>query len=431
MRLVAKIEKIIKTKGKHTYQMQARIKTVLVDMVHISGKIKGKLISVVREFPSDSPEPETGELLVLDEMETNAALKKLIAPAKIPVVKSGEVLLFLDDTNSDSYPELHMTNNIIELSCSPVRGGLITHFAERNREGLLSNDIICGIKGKAVGGVVFSSHQSGKYNLDGTKFRVKGIKSGDAIRYKTQCSSILVAKVGGMNAQIDMELSPKSPLLGLSCTIDNSHKKAKAKKVAQVLKMCLRSIGHKSSAISIIEPSGYAKHFSRRNIYPPWAIGEQWVDYYGDIDTGKSGFFVLRRSDTGENLLISFEPKSVSRSWSNKFLPLPHAMLIYNTERIPKNRKSKCSAFISPMTDFIIKDGFLLGYLRSKSRCFAIAAGITIPKTFMTHGNKKSPVPFERKTSTLFTCNLDNIPDVLQTDDMDIRLPISAMDGKK
>ena len=319
-----------------------------------------------------------------------------------------------------------MSNDIVELSCSPVRGGLITHFAEQNREGLLSDDIIFGIKGKVVGGIVFSSHQSGKYNPDSTKFKVRGIKQGDIIRHKTECSSILAAKVGGMKVQIAMKLSPKSPLLELSCTIDNSCKKAKTQKVAQVLKMCLRSIGHKSSAISIIDSSGHVKHFSRRNIYPPWAISEQWVDYYGDIDTGKSGFFVIRRSDTGENLLVSFEPKSVSRSWSNKFLPLPHAMLIYNTERIPKNRKLKCCAFISPMTDFIVKDGFLLGYLRSKSHCFVIASGISIPRLYAMYDNKKIPITFERKTSTLFTCVLENIPDVLQVDDMDIQLPISA-----
>jgi len=315
-----------------------------------------------------------------------------------------------------------MKNDFVELSCSPVRGGIIELFAEIGRDGILTDDIRFGVLGKSVGGIVFAGQSSRDFAPDKEKFKVKGIKEGEILYFTDSCIAVLKSKVGGLNTQISMELSPKSPILKFSCNLDNSGKKAKCKTITPALKMNYRSIGHKSSVMSLTAPSGKTVHFSKKAIFRLWEFTEEWVDYYGAIKAGKSAFFIVKRSDTGECLLVSFDPKNVSYPWMNRFSPLPHTRLIYRTMRIAKNKRANFGAFLVPMTDFAAADGYLIGYTRSKNGYYILAAGSRKRKIIASKNGKKINIKLEKISNALFGANIDFMPDFMIVPDTKMRL---------
>jgi len=426
MRLVAKIKRVTKSKKIGFLLLSAEIRKSAADTVKLSQKLKGKKISIEREFPKDSPEPKAGELIILDEQESRDALTGLIKPVKIASPAHDEVLALYDDTNSDGYPELVMKNSFIELQASPVRGGLITHFAETGREGLISNQIIFAIKTKIVGGIFIKSHDKSDFSPKDTKFNSKIPCEGKLIRSKSEFKALLKGKVGGLNTQLSYELMPGSPILKLAITIDNSGKKSKSKSVRFEMLFNCRQVGLKNSGIKIFEPSGKIKHFAQKTLYRVWEIMEEWIDYFGDIRTDKDSFVVLKRTDTGEGLLVSFNHKDITRVWMDKYGIMPHIRLIFNKFRIGKNKQAAREVFLASLTDFTVDNGYLIGYTKVSNSTAVIAAGDRISRLNLISNGEKNEVKLEQIGQKLFAQTFDKTPQAIEFPRTGMRLEIEG-----
>ncbi len=426
MRLVAKIKRVTKSKRNGFLRLSAEIRKSAADTVKLAHKLRGKKISIEREFPKDSPEPKAGELVILGEQETRDALARLIKPAKIASPAPDEVLALYDDTNSDGYPELVMKNSFIELQASPVRGGLITHFAETGREGLISNQIILAIKTKVSGGIFIKSHGRGDFSPKDTKFKDKTPGEGKLIRSKTEFKAILKGKVGGLNTQLSYELFPESPVLKLAITIDNSGKKSKSKSVRFDMLFNCRQVGLKNSGIELFEPSGKTKHFAQKTLYRVWEIMDEWIDYQGDVRTDRDGFVVLKRTDTGEGLLVSFNHKDITRVWMDEYGIMPQIRLIFNKYRIGKNKKADREVFLTPLTDFTVDDGYLIGYTKGSNGIGVIAAGDRISRLNLIYDGEKTGVKLEQIARKLFAKTFDKTPRAIEFPRTGMRLEIEG-----
>ncbi|MCD6594610.1 hypothetical protein J7L68_02935 [bacterium] len=422
MRLAAKIEKTKKLKSPNTYSLWVKITDVLLDTVKISGSLKGKIVKITREFPENAPEPCDGELIVLDKIETLDAIQELNKPKNIPKMRHLEVSKFLADLDGDGYDEMFLGNSFAEMIISPVRSGRIIHLSTCAGKSFFENKLLKCLRHNAVGGAFFTAGKSEDFKLDSAKFKPEKMDKNKVLCSRKKNSISMKSKISNVNTKIQIELSADSPVFRISLNLDNSSKKAKNVDVSPYFNMNFEPVGNKSSKLYFQEPSGEIFHFLQKSVYSCWDFDDSWINYTGDIETDNSGFFAIRRKDTNDGLCISFDPKTVFRVWEHRHAPLPHTKLIYSKRRIKKNSLEKFELFITPLTDFKIHDGSLLGYTLSPNGCFIVFAGNKKPNISITENEIVKDLELQKISRTMFGKYLKKSPDTIELKNSDIKL---------
>ncbi len=423
MQLATEIKRVKKLPKSGNYRLLLSIVDTVADTAKIARRLKKREISIVRHFPAEAPEPRTGELIVLDRAETAAALVGLSSPKKMPTSRKGEIVSAFEDFDRDGHPELHVRNGTVSLDLSPVRGGLITHFAKKGREGLVDNRVVTGINSKIPCGITFAGFKSKGFNPENTKFKVDGYNEGDIKCQKSPIAIQLKGKCDGLDTRIALSLAPDSPILGLEMRIQNKGKKAKAKKIHPALSMHFLPLGHRNCDISLRTPSGKTRPFALYPSIPVWMWTERWFDYTGNINTGKSGFIVARRKDTGEGLVFAFDPNSVARVWHERGAPLPKALIIGGEMSIPKNGGKNFACHLSPLDRFEVGKGYLLGTISDGKNCHVVLCGPESAEIFAIIGGKSKRLELVKVGETIFRAKLRETPERLE-------LPIAGISLK-
>lgn len=405
MRLSAIVNKVKKIE-KGFFALDIIIKNIAGDVVEISKKLKNKNIRIERLFPKCAPEPKRGDIITLDEKETRTALEKIIRKIEKPIAREGEIACFLADINCDGYPELFLSNDTIELVFSPARGGLITRLSHKTAEGLLGEEILCGVEKNIVCGISLTSKDSGDFSPEKLKYRILRLKENKAISRGKKLTITMRAKSGDIGVDERIIIDPQSPIVVLSFILKNIVKKQKSKKINPALKFNLLPLGENNHKISVYEPSGKETVFARLPEFPPWLWSEDWISYQGDLKSAKNGFIAFRRRDTGEGLVVSFDPKTVIRPWANSIAIMPHVRLFAKEFIVSKSRSANLEFHLAPLDNFVIGEGCLLGKLKSENGYYIIVAGHKDPKLIID----KTDVKMKKQGYGLFYEKLEYLP---------------------
>ncbi|RKZ25809.1 hypothetical protein DRQ29_05780 [bacterium] len=422
MRFAAKIENVKKLKFQNAYSLWVKITDVLADTVKISSSLKGKIVKITREFPKNAPQPSKGELIVLDEAETKNAIAKIKKPKKIPKISHNKSVKYLADLNGDGYDEMFLGNSFAKMVISPIRAGRIVYLSTNDGESFFDNTYLKCIWHTFACGASFTKGKSKNFDIESAKFEPEKMESNKIFSDDEKCSVSIKSKISNVHTTIKTELSANSPVFKISLNLDNSAKKTKAITIEPYFKLNIKPFGYKSSDLYFQEPSGEIFHCSQKSVYAFWDFNDEWINYIGDIKTDKYGFFAIGRESTGDGLCISFDTKTIPRVWSNKYAPLPHIKMLLAKKRIPKNSGANFEIFLTPMTKFKIANGFLLGYTKSDSGCFIIAAGRKKPRVSIIVNGIIKKLELQQISNTMFGKFIDNLPDTIELKNGNIKL---------
>jgi len=402
MQLAAKIINAKKISN-NRFELNLRIEDTVEDTTKISRSVKNREISIVRDFSSEAPEPSTGQLIVLDVAETAKARAAIMSVTEEPLPKKGEAVSAVGDFNSDGYDELHMANETTAMQLSPKRGGMLTHIAARGCEGLIDGRTMCGVGAKLPCGIYFDSAKSG---FDIAKADFHFSRSNPTISRGAELQTAVSAKISGLSTKIILGLKADCPAVNFDLRISNNGKKAKSKKIHPIINFRLMPVGQHNSQVVLASPPGEELRYAKRDEIPVWAWHETWYFYVGDIRTDNSGFIIARREDTGEALLISFDPKQIIRLWHDQEGPLPQLVLFSDIKNLRKGADFSLETALCPLENFAVADGYAIGYIRSGNSCHIITAGPK-PRKLVIDGEE---IMLSKIGPTLYQVKLDKTP---------------------
>lgn len=402
MQLTTKIIEVEQLQ-KGEYKLKLKLIEAVCDTIKLHRSLKNREITLIREFSDAAPEPEKGELVILDKVETRRVLEEFVPTVEYPAAELGKAVSKTADFNSDCYDELYMSNAIMEAMISPKRGALIQHLASVGENGLVENEVIQGVMARHACGMQFDSVGKG-FGISEANFKIS--KSYREDQRDDRISIPLRAKVSGLKTVIEVSLFGDQPAISYNLRIKNSGKKAKAKKVAPIFRMRFRSTGYSNSDMICLQPDGVEKRFVKHIQIPVWEWCHEWYMYIGDVRTEDSGFLVIQRQDTGESLLVSFQPGQVKQVWQNSGAYLPEVLILARPKQIAKNKTFDFDISLCPIQNFRIANGYFAGYIEKNEGYHAISAGPR-PRNFVIDGKE---VTSNRIGPTLYHIKLDKKP---------------------
>ncbi len=371
MQLAGKITYVEK-RGKASFELKLKLTESICDTAKLHRSLKNKEVCLVREFSTAAPAPSVGELVVLDETESREILDSLMPAVEVHEPKSGKAISQTADFNLDGYDELFLSNDIMSSMISPKRGGIIQHLGAKGFNGLIEDTVLQGVMAKLACGMGFDSTKK-DFDISNAKFKIAGSYCGAKLEDEIEVP--LRAKLGGMKTTVNIAISSQSPALSYNLHIANKVKKAKPKKVSPTFHIRLKQMDNRNSRLVCIQPDGEKRRFVKRVQIPVWCWHEHWYMYIGDIQAGNSGFIVLKREDTGEALLLSFQPGQVSRIWHNSGSYMPEIIIFARQKTLAKNKSTDFDISLCPINRIRVEDGYLLAYIEDRNGFHAISAG--------------------------------------------------------